>query len=68
MNERTAEEKLRQTLEGGVPDGSRTRRGVRRGGSAREPRVKDSFMEDFEKKIEQSLSVDGSFKTPSRQR
>ncbi len=70
MNEKTAEEKLRQALAGETPDsrkkGRSPQRAVKRAkkisGTAKKT---DPFMEDFEKKIEQSLNVESTFKAPS---
>ncbi len=72
MSEKTAEEKLRQMLEGATYDASTgskkqkppARKIVRRAKKKPEApeRVIDSFMEDFERKIEQSLEV-GATKT-----
>jgi len=61
MNEKTAEEKLRQTLEGNISgDTAKStpkRVVVRRINKPDSPaKVADSFMEDFEKKLEQSLN------------
>ncbi len=61
MNEKTAEEKLRQTLEGNMSgDTAKStpkRVVVRRINKPDSPaKVADSFMEDFEKKLEQSLN------------
>ena len=70
MNEKTAEEKLRQALAGETPDsrkkGRSPQRAVKRAkkisGTAKKT---DPFMEDFEKKIEQSLNIGNTFKAPS---
>lgn len=63
MNEKTAEEKLRQTLSGEMPDNKKNRHTSRR--SVRRAKKTDPFMEDFEKKIEQSLNIGNTFKAPS---
>ena len=61
MNEKTAEEKLRQTLEGNVSEDTAKRTSkrvvVRRIKKTElQTKAAASFMEDFEKKIEQSLN------------
>ena len=81
MSEKTAEEKLRQALEGSVPsenEGS-SQKGKSRAKPSR-PRAKatsrrsdkpesvgervDSFMDDFERRIEQSLNAVNSPSEP----
>ena len=71
MNEQTVEEKLRQTLEGNTSDsnnnGRTPHRSARRAKKTSEAAKKpDPFMEDFEKKIEQSLDIKSTFKAPSK--
>ena len=68
MNERTAEEKLRQTLEGDLDLSENTagrtpRRVVRRikksESQAKQKAADSFFMEDFERRLEQSLDFSG---------
>ena len=61
MNEQTAEEKLRQTLEGGISGPAR-----RTQKKASVEDTADSFMEDFGKKLEQSLHVNDAPKKEIR--
>lgn len=71
MREKTAEEKLREELEGDSSENSRDKELVRRLRAKKSARTSnigkkaDSFIDDFERRVEQSLNAGNIFKTPS---
>ena len=71
MREKTAEEKLREELEGDSSENSRDKELVRRLRAKKSARASnigkkaDSFIDDFERRVEQSLNAGNIFKAPS---